>query len=512
MKRSCGVLLPVASLPSKYGIGCFSTEAYRFVDFLVKAGQSYWQILPLGQTGYGDSPYQSFSTFAGNPYFIDLEQLIGAGYLSREETEQFDFGSNPSYIEYDLIYMSRYLLLHHAYENSPYSLHPSDVWKQSAYNRDRYAFETFITNNKEWLEDYALYSALKGRFENAAWTEWDDDIRLRKPEALEAARKRHADEIRYQEFVQYEFAAEWKELKAYANANGIRIIGDIPIYVSSDSSDFWTNPDLFQVDEKGFPTAVAGVPADGFSATGQLWGNPLYRWDYEKARGYKWWMRRIGKCRTMMDVVRIDHFRGFDEYFSIKAGEPNALNGHWEKGPGIDLFKAAKAEYPDLEIIAEDLGYVTDSVKQLVRDTGFPNMKIIEFAFDSRDSSGAVNYLPYNYGKNHVVYTGTHDNETLVGWLGSILPEERQAVKDYLGTDSDDRQVLAAGLIRIAQSSTANLCVIPMQDYLGLDNSARINHPSTFGSNWKWRMDADALTDALKERILKLTKTYGRMK
>lgn len=223
-------------------------------------------------------------------------------------------------------------------------------------------------------------------------------------------------------------------------------------------------------------------------------------------------MRRIEKCRAMTDVVRIDHFRGFDEYFSIKAGEPNALNGHWEKGPGIDLFRAAKAAFPDLEIIAEDLGYVTDSVKQLVRDTGFPNMKIIEFAFDSRDSSGAVNYLPYNYGKNHVVYTGTHDNETLVGWLGSILPEERQAVKDYLGTDSDDRQVLAAGLIRIAQSSTANLCVIPMQDYLGLDNSARINHPSTFGSNWKWRMDADALTDALRDRILKLTKTYGRMK
>ena len=488
--RESGILMPVFSLPGKYGIGCFSDEAKRFIDFLKAAGQSYWQILPLGPTGYGDSPYQSFSTFAGNPYFISLEALVKKGLLTKEECDAADFGSDPKSVDYGALYRERRRLLHLAFERSSFENEES--------------FGTFMDENAFWLPDFALYMALKNEFGGRSLLEWDDAIRLRKPEALETARERHADEIRYQEFVQYEFSLEWKELKAYANDSGIRIIGDIPIYVSSDSSDFWTNPDLFQVDENGFPTAVAGVPADGFSATGQLWGNPLYRWDYEKARGYKWWMRRIEKCRAMTDVVRIDHFRGFDEYFSIKAGEPNALNGHWEKGPGIDLFRAAKAAFPDLEIIAEDLGYVTDSVKQLVRDTGFPNMKIIEFAFDSRDSSGAVNYLPYNYGKNHVVYTGTHDNETLVGWLGSILPEERQAVKDYLGTDSDDRQVLAAGLIRIAQSSTANLCVIPMQDYLGLDNSARINHPSTFGSNWKWRMDADALTDALSARGAKL--------
>ena len=506
MKRSCGVLLPVASLPSKYGIGCFSTEAYRFVDFLVKAGQSYWQILPLGQTGYGDSPYQSFSTFAGNPYFIDLEQLIGAGYLSREETEQFDFGSNPSYIEYDLIYMSRYLLLHHAYENSPYSLHPSDVWKQSAYNRDRYAFETFITNNKEWLEDYALYSALKGRFENAAWTEWDDDIRLRQPEAMKKWHAELVDDIRFYCFLQYMFFLQWKAVKDYANKHGISIIGDLPIYVAMDSADTWSHPEYFKLDGEGRPSVVAGCPPDAFSATGQLWGNPIYDWDRHRAENFSWWRSRMERAFFLYDAVRIDHFRGFESYYEIPAQENTAMNGTWVQGPGIELFDALQETIGGRQVIAEDLGFLTPEVHKLLEETGYPGMKVLQFAFDAKSDS---EYQPHNYNRNCVVYTGTHDNDTTRGWFENTDPEVRDYAYKYLGITGKETAVDA--MIRTAMMSVADICIIPIQDYLGLGNEARINTPSTLGSNWKWRALPGTFTDKLAEQLLELARIYARL-
>lgn len=494
--RKSGILMPVFSLPGAYGIGCFSESARRFVDFLADAGQSYWQILPVGPTGYGDSPYQSFSTFAGNPYFISLERLMEKGLLERTELNTLDFGDDAEAVDYGAMYRSRLAALRTAYRRSAF--------------RTEAAFQAFVGENRFWLEDYALFMAVKDSFGGRSMHEWPEDIRAHRPEAVAEYRERFRDEMMFYEFLQYEFFAEWQELRVYAASRKIQIIGDIPIYVSSDSADFWAHRELFQTDAEGQPTAVAGCPPDGFSATGQLWGNPLYRWPYHKETGFAWWITRIGRMRDLYDVIRIDHFRGFDEYFSVPAGAPDASGGHWEKGPGMDLFRAIGERYPGIRIIAEDLGYVTDTVRRLVRDSGFPNMKVLEFAFDSRDSSGKQDYLPYNYNRNCVVYTGTHDNETLAGWLGSILPEERRDLKDYLGTESDDPEVLVDLVIRMALSSCADTAVIPMQDYLGLDNRARINQPSTFGTNWRWRVREDALTPELAARIRKLTVVYGR--
>lgn len=495
--RESGILLPVFSLPGSYGIGGFSCEAKRFIDFLKEAGQNYWQVLPVGPTGYGDSPYQSFSTFAGNPYFIDLEQLTAAGLLTMAECEEADCGEKPGLIDYGALYSKRIPLLRKAYKRSSY-----------ASTRE---FKDYQEHNALWLEDYALYMALKDHFGGKGLFEWPENVRIRNAGVIESYRDMLKDDVLFYEFLQYEFSREWKKLKSYANARGISIIGDIPIYVASDSADFWSKREMFQVDKKGNPTNVAACPPDGFSATGQLWGNPLYDWDYHKKTGYEWWLKRIEKCAEFFDVVRIDHFRGFDEYFSVRAGAPDATSGQWKKGPGMDLFRAVRTHMGDVRIIAEDLGYMTDSVRKLVADTGYPNMKVLEFAFDSRDSTGAYEYLPYHYGRNCVVYTGTHDNETLVGWLSSILPKEKQMLKDYLDTDTDDPKILTDKIIKLAQASTADLAVIPMQDYLGLDNSARINKPSTFGTNWRWRMDESVLTENLALRIRKVTKTYGRL-
>ncbi|MEE8885733.1 MAG: 4-alpha-glucanotransferase [Eubacteriales bacterium] len=498
-ERASGILMPIFSLPGKYGIGCMSAEARRFVDFLVKGGQTYWQILPVGPTGYGDSPYQSFSTFAGNPYFIDLEELIRRGLLTRSDCRELAKKTLPTdHVDYGFQYQHRFKVLRKAYAR----------WKDAGEDA---AFKEFVEANDNWLRDYSLFMAVKDSFGGAPFASWDDDIRFRKPEAIASWTEKLSDEIGFYEFLQYEFAREWKELKAYANERGIRIIGDIPIYVSPDSADFWAHPDLFQVDEKNMPTAVAGCPPDGFSADGQLWGNPLYDWKQMDANGYKWWISRIRKCSELFDIVRIDHFRGFDEYFSIKAGEPTAKNGHWEKGPGMKLFNAIKKELGDISIIAEDLGYITDTVRKLVKDSGFPNMKVLEFAFDSRDSSGSEQYKPYNYNNNCVVYTGTHDNETIVGWLDDILPKERKMLREYLATDSDDPQILVNLMICAAENSVADTCIIPMQDWLGLDNSARINHPSTTGTNWQWRMTKGADSAKLAARIRKVTETYGRV-
>ncbi|MCI9601491.1 MAG: 4-alpha-glucanotransferase [Lachnospiraceae bacterium] len=497
MNRSAGILLSVTSLPGRYGIGCFSKSAYDFVDWLREAGQTCWQILPLGPTSYGDSPYQSFSTFAGNPYFISLEELTEEGVLTKKECQSADFGKRADDIDYEKIYKNRYPLLHKAYERSRISEDPDYV--------------CFVEENRWWLADYALFMAVKERFGGAPWTEWAEDIRLRRDYAMDYYRRELYFDIEFQQYLQYKFFSQWKKLKAYANEKGIQIIGDIPIYVAMDSADAWAHPELFQLDERNMPAAVAGCPPDGFSATGQLWGNPLYRWEYHKSTGYDWWMSRMWFCFQMYDVVRIDHFRGFNEYYSIPYGEETAVNGHWEKGPGIDLFRCMEQRLGKHQVIAEDLGYVTDSVRKMVQESGFPGMKVLEFAFDSRDSGSASDYLPHNYAENSAAYTGTHDNETIAGWFRSITDEERQMARDYLCDQHTPAEELYKSFIALVMRSRSDLCIIPMQDYLGLDNQSRMNQPSTLGKNWKWRLVKGELSDELKEEILAITRRYGRM-
>lgn len=497
MNRTAGILLSVSSLPGRFGIGCFSKSAYDFVDWLKEAGQTYWQILPLGPTSYGDSPYQSFSTFAGNPYFISLDELIEEGVLTEKECKNADFGKKADDIDYEKIYKKRYPLLRKAYERSRISENPDYV--------------RFVEENRWWLSDYALFMAVKDRFEGAPWTEWAEDIRLRWQNAMDYYRRELYYDIEFQQYLQYKFFSQWRRLKAYANEKGIRIIGDIPIYVAMDSADTWAHPELFQLDENNVPTAVAGCPPDGFSADGQLWGNPLYRWDYHRNTGYDWWMSRLWYCFQMYDVVRIDHFRGFDEYYSIPFGAENAKDGHWEKGPGIDLFRCMEQRLGRHQVIAEDLGYVTDSVRELVRESGFPGMKVLEFAFDSRDSGSANDYLPHNYIENSVAYTGTHDNETITGWFKSITKEERQMARDYLCDQHTPSKELYKSFIALVMRSNSRMCIVPMQDYMGLDNRCRMNQPSTLGKNWKWRLVKGELSEELKEEILAVTKRYGRM-
>lgn len=496
MRRESGILLSVASLPSRYGIGCFSKEAYEFVDQLKAAGQSYWQILPLGPTSYGDSPYQSFSTFAGNPYYISLEDLIDEGLLTREECEAADLGDDAGLVDYEKLYENRFPLLRKAYERSGAGNAPE--------------FLRFKAENAWWLDDYALYMAVKARFDQAAWTQWAKDIRLRWQNALDYYRRELYFDIEFHQYLQYLFMSQWNRLKAYANSRGIRIVGDIPIYVALDSADAWASPELFQLDENNAPQAVAGCPPDGFSATGQLWGNPLYRWDYHRQTGYGWWIKRLSYCYRLYDVVRIDHFRGFDQYFSIPAGAENAVGGHWEQGPGIELFRRVKEALGDKEIIAEDLGYVTDSVRRLVAETGYPGMKVLEFAFDSRDSGCASDYLPHNYPENCVAYTGTHDNETIAGWFESIKPEEQKLARDYLCDHYTPVEELHLPFISLVMRSQARMCIIPLQDYLGLGNDCRINTPSTVGENWRWRLVPGQMSEAVTEEIGMVTRRYGR--
>ena len=490
--RQSGVLLAISSLPSRYGIGCFSKEAYEFVDFLEQAGQKLWQILPIGPTGYGDSPYQSFSSFAGNPYFIDLETLIAEGYLTEADCDACDFGSNEEYVDYEKIYKARFKVLKKAFRNRN--------------DQDSQEYKDFVEANAYWLDDYALYMAVKNSFDGKSWITWDEDIRLRKPEAIKAYTEKYREEIDFYKFQQFLFAKQWTALKAYANRKKIKIVGDIPIYVAFDSADTWSHPELFQLDENCTPTGVAGCPPDAFSATGQLWGNPLYRWDYHKQTGYRWWIQRIAYCYQLYDIVRIDHFRGFDEYYFIPYGDPTAEFGHWEQGPGYDIFRALKAELGNIKVIAEDLGFLTPSVIKLVKKTRYPGMKILQFAFDSREES---DYLPHNYPTNCVVYTGTHDNDTTLGWYRSLNHRDKAFAKRYLNIKSDkDVQWV---FIRSALSSVADTAVIPMQDYLGLGAEARMNVPSTLGTNWKWRMKKGVCTEELAKQIRDVVKLYGRL-
>ena len=499
MNRTSGVLLSVTSLPSKYGIGCFDQAAYDFVDWLEKAGQKYWQILPLGATSHSgafDSPYQAYSAFAGNPYFISLDALVEEGVLTVAECEGVNFGTDPQHVDYQALFENRLSLLHKAYERSQIHL-----------NGD---YQNFCKENFWWLDDYALFMAVKDFFGGASWNQWPNDIRMHYSFALDYYREKLYFDVEFQKYLQFKFYEQWSALKKYANDKDIQIVGDMPIYVSPDGSDIWAQPEMFQLDENNMPTQIAGCPPDGFSADGQVWGNPLYRWDYHKATGYQWWITRMWYSYKLYDVVRIDHFRGFDEYFAIPTTSNSAKDGHWEKGPGMDLFNTLRNALGERGVIAEDLGLMTEGVRRLVKDSGFPNMKVLQFAFDKEDIGGGNDYLPHNYNQNCVVYTGTHDNETISGWFLGLGKEDRDFVRDYMGDQDTAIKWMYKKLIAMAMRSTANMCIIPAQDWLGLDNSSRMNMPGTVDANWSWRLTPGQITDELAQEVLIITKRYGR--
>ncbi len=488
LKRASGILLPISSLPGPWGIGTLGEAARRFVDFLSAAGQTYWQILPIGPTGYGDSPYQSFSAFAANPYFIDPAQLVRDGLLTEEETRR-DWGADPARVDYGALYQNRHAMLALAARRLP---------------EDDPGFAAYRSAQSAWLEDYALFMALKEENGQQSWYHWPDPVRLRQPEALAQARKRLAGPVSYWQKVQYLFHRQWTALLDYAHQKGVQIIGDIPIYVSPDSSDIWASPELFQTDEDRRLTRVAGCPPDAFAADGQLWGNPLYDWPYHHKTGYAWWLRRLRHALTVYDVVRIDHFRGFESYFSIPAQDDTAKNGCWQPGPGMDLIGAIHKALPEARIIAEDLGYLTKEVKQLLEDSGYPGMKVLQFAFDRRE---AGDYLPHNYVANSVAYTGTHDNTTTAAWEGEAHPEDVVRARAYLHSVGEP---LVDSFIRGAFASVSRIAIVPMQDWLGLGAWARMNVPSRPDGNWQWRMAETDASEALAQRIAALTRLYGR--
>ncbi|AKN32834.1 4-alpha-glucanotransferase [Clostridium carboxidivorans P7] len=491
IKRSSGVLMHITSLPGSYGIGTFGKEAYKFVDFLEKSSQSYWQVLPLGITGAGDSPYQSFSAFAGNPYFIDLDFLTEQGLLRREDYENVDFGSNYTKVDYEKIFSNKMPILRLAFERSK-GMYESEISR-------------FRQDNKFWIEDYSLYMAIKCKFGLRSWQNWDRSIKLRNKETIDNYKEELKDEIDYWIFLQYLFFTQWFNLKKYANDKGIKIIGDIPIYVAEDSADTWANSEIFVLDEDKRPIVVSGCPPDAFSTTGQLWGNPIYNWLHLEKVNYKWWVERIKLNSILYDVTRVDHFRGFESFWEVPYGEKTAVNGKWVKGAGIKLFDTVKKALGEVDIIAEDLGYITQEVIDFRNASGFPGMKVLEFAFDTREQS---NYLPHNYDKNCIVYTGTHDNETVMGWMENTKKEDVDFAKKYFKLD--DEEGYNWGFIRGSLSSVANLAIAQFQDYLGLGNEARMNIPSTIGGNWQWRVEKEMLTDKLAEKINNITRLYGR--
>lgn len=489
MRRS-GVILPIFSLPSDYGIGTLGKEAYKFVDFLKKSKQSIWQILPVGPTSYGDSPYQSFSTFAGNPYFIDLEMLTEDGLLTKEQIESFEFGDDETDIDYALMYESRYKVLKIAYKNIQ--------------AKNKRSFSIFKSKNKLWLYDYALFMAIKDYNNGVSWNTWDEDIKSRKIEAVKKYSELLKDEIEFYMFLQFLFYKQWKALKTYANKKGIKIVGDIPIYVAEDSADVWANTKLFMLDENLVPKEVSGCPPDAFSETGQLWGNPIYDWEAMSKNNYAWWVERVRAALKLFDVIRIDHFRGFESYWAIPYADETAINGEWKKGPGIKVFEAIKDELGDIEVIAEDLGYITQEVKDLLKECNYPGMKVLQFAFDP---TGDSEYLPHNYNKNTVVYTGTHDNDTIKSWFESLSEEEKEFCKEYTGMKNSDDNF---AFIKCAISSVSDTAIIQMQDVLGCDGDARINMPSTIGFNWRWRMKKGDASDCLANKLKELNEIYGR--
>ena len=474
----------ISSLPGPYGIGTMGKNAFDFVDFLANAGQSYWQILPLSPTGYGDSPYQAFSTFAGNHYLIDLDTLVGEGLLTQEELDCICWKTDPQRVNFGILYSHRAKVLRQAFTR----FQPKDDYHR------------FVAENDIWLADYALFMALKEAFPQKTWQGWSLSLMMRLPAMLDAYRQEYQQDIAFQYFLQYQFFRQWKALRSYANSKGIRIIGDIPIYVPLDSADVWANAHLFQLDKNCRPVKVAGCPPDSFSEDGQLWGNPLYDWEKMKADGYTWWISRLKAAQKMYDVVRLDHFRGFESFWSIPAEDTTAKNGTWEKGPGMDFIRAVREAIPNLDFIAEDLGFVTDEVRKLQEDSGFPGMKVLQFAFDSRE---AGDYLPHRYPINSVCYCGTHDNPTLAQWLEEAAPADIAYAKDYLDLKGED---LVWGMICSCMDSVSELCVIQMQDYLGLGANARMNHPGTLSCrNWTWRAAPGCANTHLAKIILDLT-------
>ncbi len=476
--RAAGILLPVFSLPSRYGIGTLGREARRFADFLAEAGQKYWQILPMGPTSFGDSPYQSFSSFAGNPYFIDPELLIEDGLLTEEETERFDWGSDPQRIDYEKLYQGRFPLL--------------ELARERGWERDREAVDAFVRDNEAWLKPYARFMALKRRNGMAAWTQWTRDDAAPEDEELFI-------------YIQYLFFRQWNDLRAYLKDIGISVIGDIPIYVAMDSADVWSEPELFRLDEAHAPLEVAGVPPDYFCEDGQLWGNPLYDYEKMKADGYGWWIRRVAGAARLYDVIRIDHFRGFESYWAVPFGEKTARNGKWVPGPGMDLVGTLTSWFRDLRFIAEDLGVHTDALSRFLEESGLPGMKVLEFAFEGEEPS---DYLPYRYDHNCVCYTGTHDNAPLGTWIEGASPRELALARDYIGGRPDES--FARSVIRAGMNSTADLFVAQLQDWLELGEESRVNTPGTLGGNWQWRLRPEQLRPGLAEEIRHMTRLYGR--
>jgi 4-alpha-glucanotransferase len=493
--RASGILLHPTSLPGRYGIGDLGPEAHNFIDFLHETGQSIWQVLPLGPTGYGDSPYQCFSAFAGNPLLISPDLLVEQGHLSAAEVETVP-GFPADQVDFGPVIEYKTRLLRTAFEN----------FERRGSIRERSEFAAFCEIKRSWLDDYALFMSCKGRNEGAVWTTWEKDIATRQPAAIAHWTQALADDIKRYKYLQYQFYRQWARLRYYAGEHDIRIVGDIPIFVAHDSADVWARPELYYLDDDGNPTFVAGVPPDYFSETGQLWGNPLYRWERMAETGYRWWIERFRAIFELVDIVRVDHFRGFEGYWEGPATEETAVNGRWVKGPGADLFLAVEHELGRLPVIAEDLGVITPEVEELRDRFEFPGMRILQFGFGS-DAEDP--FLPHNYIRNCVVYTGTHDNDVTIGWFNTAPEEEREAVLAYFGTDGHD---IHWDFIRWLLASVADTAVVPLQEVLSLGPEARMNYPSTLGGNWSWRFLPDALTPKIRTRLRTLTEIYGRCK
>lgn len=496
MTRFAGVLVHPTSFPGRYGIGDLGDKAYQFIDFLVNSKQTLWQILPLGPTGYGDSPYQSFSAFAGNPLLINPDYLVRDGYLPPEAVQQVpDFPVHK--VDFGWVIDYKTNLLEQAYQH--FKAHHTAEQKS--------AWEEFKAENSWWLDDYALFMALKNHhveYEGGVWNTWPREIAMREPAALAEWSAALADEVGRFKFWQFLFFEQWLALKQYANDNQIQIIGDIPIFVAFDSADVWANRDLFHLDENGAPTVIAGVPPDYFSETGQRWGNPLYRWDKMQSLDFKWWTARISSTLKMVDIVRIDHFRGFEAYWEIPATEPTAVKGQWVKAPGMALFNVLEDRLGKLPIIAEDLGVITPEVIELRDSFGLPGMKILQFAFGGAQENV---FLPHNYDHNCAVYTGTHDNETTLGWYRNASAYEQDYVRRYLARDGHD---IVWDLIRTAHASVAKMVVIPIQDLMNLGNEARMNYPGRTGGYWSWRYTPEMLSSWIVERLRDMTILYNR--
>jgi 4-alpha-glucanotransferase len=493
-QRSSGILLHPTSLPGNYGIGTLGKEAFAFIDFLITSRQKLWQLCPLGPTGYGDSPYQCFSAFAGNPLLIDFDVLLHEKLISKADLPGDDYPDD--HVDFGWVYTTKYPVLRKAFEN----------FKSGSFKVMHAKFDNFCEAKSQWLDDYALFMALKGRFDGHPWEEWDDDIRKREDDALHRYKSELAEEIAFQKFMQFLFFQQWLSVKAYANANGIKIIGDIPIFVSMDSADAWSNPENFQFDEDLKPTAVAGVPPDYFSETGQLWGNPLYDWEKMANDGFSWWVQNIKSKLELYDIIRIDHFRGFAAYWSVPADETTAINGSWVPTPGYELFNTVKEELGSLPIIAEDLGVITPDVEALRDHFEFPGMKILQFAFNADEYDNL--YLTHNYSENSVVYTGSHDNNTLGGWVEEIRQEDLDFALEYVHGKTGSQ--MHWDFIRAAFSSTAVMAVIPLQDVLGLPAEARMNTPGTASGNWQWRFSKSQMKDAVAAKLGRMTRIYGR--